>query len=397
MKARCHRGLQLLTAPIKNYEWGSTGLLAELTGGLKTGKPQAEMWFGTHSTTPTLLDDGTALADLTDLPYLVKLIAAAQPLSVQVHPGREQARSGFSIENSAGIPLDSPERTYRDPNHKPEMLLALTDFTAMAGFRAPRASAATFRLLADLMDEKILEEALTSVATRLTNGQLKRVFTHLVDPQGPFRASGGWTRAIFASAARHGPSDRYLANALSAATIHPGDPGALVTLLMNLTVLSPGEALYIPSNTIHSYVSGLGLEVMATSDNVIRGGLTVKHVDIPELHRVVSYQPSPVPLIAPTVHMSSDVLVSKFSPPVNEFEVTRYDLAANTTLTQVAGAPHILICISGSGHLILNDQSLEVSGGVGVYLPGSVNPLVMSASNSGMTIIATCQPGAGQA
>src|SRR5699024_6179558 len=166
---------------------------------------------------------------------------------------------------AAGIALTDPTRTYQDANHKPEMLVALTDFTAMAGFRQPSAAAHTFRQLGSLVPEQPLATALQEFADLLAAGDLKTVFGRLVDPHGPFWQPGGWTRTIFQAVQHSGTADPYLTNALDAATIHPDDPGALVTLLMNLVQLSEGQALFIPAGTIHAYVAGLGLEVMATS------------------------------------------------------------------------------------------------------------------------------------
>ena len=386
------QSLYNLHAPVKDYAWGSMNLLAGLTGAAASKTPQAEMWFGTHPTTPTRLDDGTALADIVDLPYLVKLLAAEQPLSIQAHPRIDHARVGFATENAAGIPVDHPERTYRDANHKPEMLIALTDFTAMAGFRDPVASAATFRQLAEIVDDAALASTLEALAAQLDDGNIQDVFGQLVDPDGPFWEPDGFTKAIFTAVARSGTDDAYLANALAAATIHENDPGALVALLMNLTQLSPGEALFIPSGTIHAYVSGLGLEVMATSDNVIRGGLTVKHIDVAELDKVVSYTPAAPPIIIPSVRMIDDVEVSRFTPPVTDFALTRYDLPPHASMTITAETPHIAVGTSGAGTLSSGQDSVAVTPGVGIYVPGHGGSLDIATTDSDVTIFIASQP-----
>lgn len=386
------QSLYRLRAPVKDYAWGSTSLLADLTGAAHSATPQAEMWFGTHPTTPTTLDDGTALADIVDLPYLVKLLAAEQPLSIQAHPRIDHARLGFAAENAAGIPVDHPDRTYRDANHKPEMLVALTDFTAMAGFRDPVASAATFRQLAELVDDAALASTLEALAAQLDDGNIQDVFGHLVDPDGPFWEPNGFTKAIFTAVSASGTNDDYLANALAAATIHENDPGALVALLMNLTYLSPGEALFIPSGTIHAYVSGLGLEVMATSDNVIRGGLTVKHIDVAELDKVVSYTPADPPIITPSVRIIDDVEVSRFTPPVTDFALTRYDLPPNASLTITAETPHIAVGTSGTGTLTSGQDTVEVTPGAGIYVPGHGGSLDISTADSDVTLFIASQP-----
>lgn len=384
--------LQPLTAPVKDYAWGSTTLLAELTGQPATTTPQAEMWFGTHPTTPTLLQDGTALAARVDLPYLVKLLAAAQPLSIQAHPNLERARAGFAAENTAGIALSDPQRTYRDANHKPEMLVALTEFTAMAGFRDPAASAATFQQLAEIVEAPGLASKLRSLSAQLAAHDLKAVFGQLVRLDGPFWQPDGWTARIFEAIADSSTQDPYLRNALDAARIHPDDPGALVALLMNLVQLEPGQALFIPSGTIHAYVSGLGLEVMATSDNVIRGGLTVKHVDLVELRKAVDYSPTKPPIITPSIRTIDDVTVTRFTPPVEDFALTRYDLPAGTHLTVTAATPRIAVGTSGNGRLATAAGEVPIRPGAGIYVPGAVHSLDLMADNENVTIFMASHP-----
>ena len=381
-----------LTAPIKDYAWGSQTLLADLTGAPASDTPQAEMWFGTHPTTPTLLADGSALAELVDLPYLVKLLAAAQPLSIQAHPTIEHAKAGFAAENAAGIELSDPRRTYRDANHKPEMLVALTEFTAMAGFRDPDSAAQTFRQIAPLVDDAELADVLTAMAAQLSAGELKAVFGQLINPDGPFWQPDGFTAEIFDAVRRSGTDDQYLVNALEAAAIHPNDPGALVALLMNLTTLAPGEALFIPSGTIHAYVAGLGLEVMATSDNVIRGGLTVKHVDVAELRNVVDFTPGAPPIITPSVRTIEDVVVTRFTPPVEDFALTRYDLPAGSSLTVTATTPRIAVGTSGTGVLMSGRDRAVVSPGAGIYIPGHVHSLDLTADTGDVTFFMASRP-----
>ena len=381
-----------LTAPVKAYAWGSTTLLADLAGTEPSSTPQAELWFGTHPTTQTTLPDGRALADLVDLPYLVKLLAAEQPLSIQAHPTIVQAEAGFAAENAAGLAIDDPERTYRDPNHKPEMLVALTDFTAMAGFRDPTASAETFSTLAQLVEPPELAVVLSNMATQLAEGKIKEVFGQLVDTDSKFWQPDGWTRTIFTAVEQANLNDDALANAVAASKIHPNDPGALVTLLMNLIHLSPGESMFIPDGTIHAYVSGLGVEVMATSDNVIRGGLTIKHIDVEELDRVVRYQPDPPPLMTPRIEHTEAMRITYFDPPVEEFALTRYDLRANQRLSVVPDRPRIAICTDGTGQLVSPEDIVKVSPGTGVYLPGNDQPLELTAGPAGVTMFIACQP-----
>src|SRR5699024_5892557 len=194
--------------------------------------PQAEMWFGTHPTTPTRLDDGSALADIADLPYLVKLLAAEQPLSIQAHPPLDHARVGFEAENAAGIPVDHPERTYKDANHKPEMLVALSDFIAMAGFRDPTESAETFRQLAELVGDAPLADTLATMATELAEGNLQAVFGQLIAQDGVFWQADGGIRAVVDAVGDSVATVRCSRDEQEDATMHQDDYGVVVTLLM---------------------------------------------------------------------------------------------------------------------------------------------------------------------
>lgn len=381
-----------LTAPVKKYAWGSTKLLADLTGQQPTETPQAEMWFGTHPTTPTTIEDGTPLAELIDLPYLVKLLAADQPLSIQAHPNVAQARAGYAAENATGLPPHDPKRVYRDANHKPELLVSLTDFTAMAGFRDPVESAETFANLARLVSNPQLASTLEAMAHQLAHGELKEVFAQLIEPSGAFWKPQGWTKAIFTSLEHNQPADPHLRNALAAAKFHPDDPGALVTLLMHLIDLSPGDAIFIPSGTIHAYVSGLGLEIMATSDNVIRGGLTIKHIAIEELNSVVDYRPSPPPRLTPSVDYKHNAVVTQFQAPVKDFQLARYDLTADACVSLPRQTNQIAVCTSGYGSLISGEECLEISAGTGIYLPPSQQPVKIAANANAVTVFIAGQP-----
>ena len=230
------------------------------------------------------------------------------------------------------------------------------------------------------------------MATQLAEGKIKEVFGQLVDTDSKFWQPDGWTRTIFTALEQAKLNDDALANALAASKIHPDDPGALVTLLMNLIHLSPGESMFIPDGTIHAYVSGLGVEVMATSDNVIRGGLTIKHIDVEELDRVVRYQPDPPPLMTPRIEHTEAMRITYFDPPVEEFALTRYDLRANQRLSVVPDRPRIAICTDGTGQLVSPEDIVKVSPGTGVYLPGNDQPLELTAGPAGVTMFIACQP-----
>ncbi len=276
----------LLFAPtLRNYAWGSTTAIPELAGRPSPApQPEAELWFGTHPAEPS------ELSQVTSLPLLVKILAAERTLSIQAHPSLEQAQDGFAKEEAAGVPLDSPSRNYKDPNHKPELLIALTPFRAWAGFRD---AALTCELFAALgcaltaevqacLDQEVPDfQALVRRWLTLSEEEGQRAVAELLRAAEDLLAapprddSAVWMREACAVL-------------LEVAAQFPGDRGLLCGALLNLVVLQPGEAIFLQAGQLHAYIDGVGLEVMANSDNVLRGGLTEKHCDVPELLRVLS-------------------------------------------------------------------------------------------------------------
>src|SRR4051812_17545735 len=282
-----------ITNTPRDYAWGSTTAIPELLGTAATGRPQAELWLGAHPGSPAkLVGQGGTLADLVPgrLPFLMKVLAAASNLSLQAHPTAEQARAGFTAENAAGVPLDAADRNYKDPFHKPELIYALSDpLRVLCGFRPVAETRAV----------------LTSVAP---DSRMSPLLDRLVDDSS-LRATFEWlitrgtgvdeliTAAVEAGAAADGhpawSTVRFLADR------NPRDPGIVISLLLNTVALAPGQVLYLPAGNIHAYLDGVGIELMAASDNVLRGGLTPKHVDVPELLKVLDFRPSPVPYLEP--------------------------------------------------------------------------------------------------
>ncbi len=294
-----------ITNTPRDYAWGSVSAIPELLGRTVTGAPQAELWLGAHAGSPSVVvnpamvggadtlrdwidaEPEAALGpDRTGLPFLLKLLAAAAPLSLQAHPTPEQAREGFAREEAAGIPLDDPARNYKDPFPKPELVVALSDrFEALSGFRP----------VADTVAEV---EALDA-----GSGRLGPLLAHL--SQG-LEDTVRWLETADASALAVVQAASDLAAALpeddrspnvqtvvDLADAYPGDPGVVVSLLMHRVTLRTGEAMYLPAGNVHAYLDGLGIELMAPSDNVLRGGLTAKHVDVPELLRVLDFTAYP--------------------------------------------------------------------------------------------------------
>jgi mannose-6-phosphate isomerase len=270
--------MRLLRGVVQHYAWGDARAIPDLLGVPNDGRPWAEWWMGTHPGGPATFDDGTPLRDVSgELPYLVKLLAAAQPLSLQTHPDTATAQAGFRRENDLGIDLADPSRIYRDPFAKPEVLVALTPFDALCGFRA---ETETVHLLRDL--------GLDDVAAQLLDDGLAMVVG------GLYRGSIDAAPIVRACATAHRP-EATLVTRLEAA--YPGDASVAVTLFLNRVRLHPGEAIYLTPGNLHAYLDGLGVEVMGASDNVVRGGLTPKHVDVDELLRVLRFEALAEPVI----------------------------------------------------------------------------------------------------
>ncbi|MGJ9511418.1 mannose-6-phosphate isomerase, class I [Actinotignum sp. GS-2025b] len=297
-----------------------------------------------------------------ELPYLLKLIAPHQPLSLQVHPSLEQARAGFEREEAAGISRTAPHRSYRDRNHKPELAYALTPFEAICGLRTPRRIAEVLGglglpltdRLAALVEERGVGAVfadLLSAGTRPEPEQIEQV--------------------VAACAARlergASPSPRADRIVETLAQHYPGDPGVVASLLMNPVTLRPGEALFIPAGTVHAYLSGTAVEIMAASDNVLRAGLTPKHVDVAELLRIMDDAAVPPIRIAPE-HMSE--AVSTFYVPVDDFELSVVHLRDATTVEKLRSrGPRTVVCLEGAVEVFAGGRREPLNSGQAVFVP----------------------------
>jgi mannose-6-phosphate isomerase len=340
-----------ITNTPRDYAWGSTTAIPELLGTAPTGRPQAELWLGAHPGSPSRVvgsDGSTAGGTLADvargrLPFLLKVLAAASNLSLQAHPSSEQALAGFEAENAAGIPIDAADRNYRDPFHKPELIYALSDpFRALCGFRPVAETRAVLQAgggdprLRPLLDRLVDDSSLPGVFEWLiTRGAgVDELLAAVVEVSGDHDA---W-RTV-----------RFLAER------NPGDPGIAISLLLNSVSLTPGQVLYLPAGNIHAYLEGLGIELMAASDNVLRGGLTSKHVDVPELLKVLDFRPSPVPYLEPERPQPG---VEVFRPDVPDFVLTVVSAdAATDGVSLPLSGPAIVLCTSGRASL--NGHQLE--------------------------------------
>ncbi|GHC62895.1 mannose-6-phosphate isomerase, class I [Streptomyces flavofungini] len=343
-----------LTNTIRPYAWGSTTAIAELTGAEPTGEPQAEMWMGAHPGAPSRTERGP-LDEVIDedparelgpravakfgprLPFLLKILAAGAPLSLQVHPNLEEAKEGYDDEERRAVPIDAPHRNYKDANHKPELICALTPFDGLCGFRAPTEAADllaglgvdSLKPYVDLLHAKPEEAALREVLTAVLTADPDDMAKTVTEAAAAAERLGGHY-APYASIARH----------------YPGDPGVIAAMLLNYVQLQPGEAMFLGAGVPHAYLDGLGVEIMANSDNVLRCGLTPKHVDVPELLRVVRFEATDPGVLRPEASADGEEV---YETPIDEFRLSRFVLpeggAAHDLTT---GNPQILLCTAGT-------------------------------------------------
>ncbi|KQX52425.1 MULTISPECIES: mannose-6-phosphate isomerase, class I [unclassified Streptomyces] len=342
-----------LVNTVRPYAWGSTTAIPELLGIDPTGEPQAELWMGAHPGAPSRTERGS-LNELIDadpvrelgqrsldkfgprLPFLLKVLAAGAPLSLQAHPDLEQARAGYAREEAAGIPVDAPHRMYKDANHKPELICALTPFEGLCGFRAPAEAADVLAALGvdslkpyvDLLHAHPEEAALREVLTALLTADAEEM-AHTVAEAAAAADRLGGAHAPYAALAHH----------------YPSDPGVIAAVLLNPVRLQPGEALYLGAGVPHAYLSGLGVEIMANSDNVLRCGLTPKHVDVPELLRVVRFEPADPGILRPEASPAGEEV---YDTPIDEFRLSRFVRAEGAAPTELTAAtPQILLAVAG--------------------------------------------------
>ncbi|MHA7264163.1 mannose-6-phosphate isomerase, class I [Arthrobacter sp. TMN-37] len=405
---------------IRPYAWGSRTAIAELLGTAPSGEPEAELWIGAHPGAPSraelpggaaspldaLIEAdpggtlGTAVAARFDrrLPYLMKVLAAGAALSLQVHPSAGQAAAGFDAEEAAGVPAEAPERNYKDRSAKPEMVFALSPFEALCGFRPLADAAAVFTHLERLVEPGSDEaEVLGAVAAELGAGSagLRSGFEMLLAARPETVAAVEAAVAVPPEA----PGDtggrfaRDLATVAELGSQYPGDPGVLIALLLNRVSLQPGEVLYLPAGNIHAYLSGLGIEVMASSDNVLRGGLTPKHVDTRELLRTVVFEP-----LAPPALRAERTLLGQelYRPPFEEFQLQRIALdpvsrtgqqgsMAPSHVPLAQNGPTVVLAVSGSILLDSPASDLLLTRGQSAFIPAGEAPVLVRPAGEAAT------------
>ncbi|MGW3252554.1 mannose-6-phosphate isomerase, class I [Streptomyces fungicidicus] len=360
---------------IRPYAWGSTTAIPRLLGTEPTGEPQAEMWMGAHPGAPSRTGRGT-LVEVIDadpekelgpdsvarfgprLPFLLKLLAAGGPLSLQVHPNLTQAKEGYADEERRGVPVTAPHRNYKDANHKPELVCALTEFDGLCGFRDPLRAAElldglgvdTLKPYVDLLHAHPEEAALREVLTAILTADREEMARTVTEAAAACDRLGG-AYAPYADIAHH----------------YPGDPGVIAAMLLNHVRLQPGEALFLGAGVPHAYLDGLGVEIMANSDNVLRCGLTPKHVDVPELLRIVRFEAGDPGVLRPEAGPDGEEV---YETPIDEFRLSRYVLPAGGTAHDLTlTTPQILLCTAGS----VRAGEHELSPGASVFVPAGEN------------------------
>ena len=383
------KNIYRLKNTIQQYEWGSSTAIAELMG--KPGpaqNPQAELWMGTHPKAPslvnlngrwlslkTLIDEnpsgilGKTVAARFDknLPYLFKVLAAARPLSIQAHPNLAQAREGFKRENNIGIPLEAPHRNYKDNNHKPEIICALTPFWALNGFRKIEEIVSNMhRCCRDEMAAEI-----NKLKNNPTSAGLQEFFEALMMME-PDRKNRVIQEVLRSAHQQRSAEDQTLQWVLLLYQEYPADIGVLSPLYLNLVQLSPGEAMFLPAGQLHAYLEGLGMELMANSDNVLRGGLTPKHVDVPELLKTLKFEGKELDILFPEEIRSGELA---YTTPAAEFVLSVISVKEEMPFSSLTDrSVEILFCTDGD--VVISDpganEALSLERGASAMIPAGL-------------------------
>ncbi len=381
--------MQKLINSVQNYAWGSKSALTDLYGIPNPGDlPMAELWMGAHpKSSSKVLDNGQprSLREVIDenqvaalgqavaerfgeLPFLFKVLCADQPLSIQVHPNKKASEIGFAKENADGIALDAAERNYKDPNHKPELVFALTPFLAMNAFRE------FSEIVSLLQPVSGAHPAIAHFLLKPDAESLALLFASLLNMQGDEKS-----RALgVLKAALNNQQGEPWETIRAISEFYPDDSGLFSPLLLNVVKLAPGEAMFLFAETPHAYLKGVALEVMANSDNVLRAGLTPKYIDIPELVANVKFAAKPAgELLTQPVKNGSEL---DFPIPVDDFAFSLHDLsAAPASLAQDSAA--IVFCVGGEARLSKGEEQLVLHPGESAFIAAKESPV--SASGVG--------------
>jgi len=386
----------LLKNTLQPYAWGSYTAIPELLGHeYPSDSPQAELWMGAHPKAPSMVEYennwqpldkliekypdkilGKAAAARFDnkLPYLFKVLAAAQPLSLQAHPSLDQAKEGFRRENSMGIPLDAPHRNYKDDNHKPECICALTSFWALNGFRKIPETLSLFKLLSP--------SGLQSRLKRLREHQnpegLKHFFHGIMTLTPDLQKQ--ITDECLAKIDRHLQENAIFRWMVTLAAAYPANIGILSPIILNLICLQPGEAMFLPAGELHAYLEGTGIELMANSDNVLRGGLTSKHIDLEALLNVLNFDQREIEIIAPQLQNNGEKV---YPSQAEEFVLSVLSLTKGITYeSSINRSIEIMICTQGQAVIrdIANQEKIAIGRGTSLAIPAAVKKYCIDGS-----------------
>lgn len=364
---------------VQEYAWGSHAFIADLLNISVVDTPRAELWMSAHPKAPSkicdtdydlltlinsdpqrILGEDTAEKFENKLPFLFKVLSASKPLSIQAHPNLKQAKAGFKKENKEEIPLTSAYRNYKDNNHKPELICALTPFTAMCGFRSPTD-------IKQLLNQYGMADILPKYHTLGTSEDaLKNFFSTVMKSDSVIVRK--WISILIKNISKepkqkHNKLIVYWIQKLN--EFYPGDVGVLAPILLNIVELQPGEALYLEAGILHAYLHGNGIEIMANSDNVLRGGLTPKHVDVPELLGTLIFRGGDLKVIKPKKNINSEMT---YHTAASEFELSKIVLTRNTKNSFHPKGPEIILCTAGECFISTGNEQLSVSKGDSFFI-----------------------------
>jgi len=377
--------------PVQPYAWGSKTFISELLGNREhNGTPQAELWIGAHPKSSSLIQNGDMQVNLNyiiaedpcdflgsnitriysdQLPFLLKVLAADAPLSIQAHPNQKQARAGFARETKLGIPLDATDRNYKDANHKPELIVALTPFTALCGFRALPELVSYFKKYLRCYSS----ETLVAFLHEPNQFSLKALFTSLLIMSASERQIMFSIYLNNISQAQPDTEQEKLLQkwSIELSRLYPDDIGVLSPLLLNIIELEPFEGLFLEAGILHSYLQGAGMEIMANSDNVLRGGLTPKYIDTEGLIYVLDFMPKITKSIVPKAISEHEKI---YQTSAEEFRLTIFEHESDTqTVVPFANSPEILFCYEGSFVIENCSQFLSLEKGQSLFVPFEVD------------------------
>ncbi|HDY7986294.1 TPA: mannose-6-phosphate isomerase, class I [Vibrio vulnificus] len=387
-----------LDNPVKNYEWGSKTAIQSLFGiDNPNGEPQAEIWMGAHPngcSTVSIDGESVLLSKLIqsnqegilskavaeqfgELPYLFKVLAAGQALSIQVHPSKEEAEVGFAREEAQGIDRSAAQRNYRDPNHKPELVYALTPYQAMNGFRAFDDILARFTHMVGAVHMPTVQALLEVFKDNKTSYGLEAFFTGLLSLQGDDKLQS--LAALLEYVKLHQKQDLeddLCSLVLELAQSYPSDIGLFAPFMLNVLTLKPGQAMYLDARTPHAYLKGAGLEIMANSDNVLRAGLTPKHIDVDELAKCTLFEEKPVESLLCQPETDGDYHHYPVSVPDFNFDCF---MQADDTVVQLCSA-EILFAIDCDATLShKSGEKITITKGESVFIPAYAQEYTLSS------------------